>query len=303
LKKFSIIIPTYNREALLNELLQSLIVQKFNSEDFEIIVVDNNSVNNVSKSIADFVAKYPQFDIKYFNEEKQGVQYAWNRGIAESKGELLIFVDDDVTFHTAYFETLENDFSDNLDNISGGGKIAPVFEHQKPAWISKYVMPYFIEINLGEKSTFPKKHNPFASNMLVSKKIIDKVGAFDTEKFNDKSVIIPGTFERDLFARIRKAGLPVYYFHDLLVWHFIPEEKIEKKYVKQHFIEAGKTYRDIHLEKGFIHYLYVVWLDLLKWLAAFVLSTYYIFTTQWEKVSMLLKVRWWRSKGLLSFSD
>jgi glycosyltransferase involved in cell wall biosynthesis len=303
LKKFSIIIPTYNREALLNELLQSLIVQKFNSEDFEIIVVDNNSVNNVSKSIADFVAKYPQFDIKYFNEEKQGVQYAWNRGIAESKGRLLIFVDDDVTFHTAYFETLENDFSDNLDNISGGGKIAPVFEHQKPAWISKYVMPYFIEINLGEKSTFPKKHNPFASNMLVSKKIIDKVGAFDTEKFNDKSVIIPGTFERDLFARIRKAGLPVYYFHDLLVWHFIPEEKIEKKYVKQHFIEAGKTYRDIHLEKGFIHYLYVVWLDLLKWLAAFVLSTYYIFTTQWEKVSMLLKVRWWRSKGLLSFSD
>jgi glycosyltransferase involved in cell wall biosynthesis len=278
-------------------------VQKFNSEDFEIIVVDNNSVNNVSKSIADFVAKYPQFDIKYFNEEKQGVQYAWNRGIAESKGRLLIFVDDDVTFHTAYFETLENDFSDNLDNISGGGKIAPVFEHQKPAWISKYVMPYFIEINLGEKSTFPKKHNPFASNMLVSKKIIDKVGAFDTEKFNDKSVIIPGTFERDLFARIRKAGLPVYYFHDLLVWHFIPEEKIEKKYVKQHFIEAGKTYRDIHLEKGFIHYLYVVWLDLLKWLAAFVLSTYYIFTTQWEKVSMLLKVRWWRSKGLLSFSD
>ncbi len=303
MKKFSIIIPTYNREALLNELLQSLIVQKFNSEDFEIIVVDNNSVNNVSKSIADFVAKYPQFDIKYFNEEKQGVQYAWNRGIAESKGRLLIFVDDDVTFHTAYFETLENDFSDNLDNISGGGKIAPVFEHQKPAWISKYVMPYFIEINLGEKSTFPKKHNPFASNMLVSKKIIDKVGAFDTEKFNDKSVIIPGTFERDLFARIRKAGLPVYYFHDLLVWHFIPEEKIEKKYVKQHFVEAGKTYRDIHLEKGFIHYLYVVWLDLLKWLAAFVLSTYYIFTTQWEKVSMLLKVRWWRSKGLLSFSD
>jgi len=303
LKKFSIIIPTYNREALLNELLHSLIVQKFDADDFEILVIDNNSTNDVAKTIEEFTKAYPKFDVKYFNEKQQGVQYAWNRGIAEALGKLLVFVDDDVTFHKDYFETLSKDFSDNLDNISGGGKIAPVFEHQKPAWISKYVMPYFIEINLGERSTFPKKHNPFATNMLVSKAIFDKIGVFDTEKFKDKSVIIPGTFERDLFKRIRKAGLPVYYFHDLLVWHFIPEEKIDKSYVKQHFIEAGKTYRDIHLEKGLFQYLYVVWLDVLKWIAALVLSTYYIFTTQWEKVSMLLKVRWWRSKGLLSFSD
>ena len=303
MKKFSIIIPTYNREALLNELLHSLIVQKFDTEDFEILIIDNNSENNVAKAITDFTEQYQKFDIKYFNEKQQGVQYAWNRGIAEARGKLLIFTDDDVTFHKDYFETLTNDFSDNLDNISGGGKIAPVFEHQKPAWISKYVMPYFIEINLGEKSTFPKKHNPFATNMLISKNVFDKLGVFDTEKFKDKSVIIPGTFERDLFARIRKAGLPIYYFHDLLVWHFIPEDKIDKSYVKQHFIEAGKTYRDVHIEKGLLHYLYVLWLDVLKWGAAFVLSTYYIFTTQWEKVSMLLKVRWWRSKGLLSFSD
>ena len=303
MKKFSIIIPTYNREALLNELLHSLIVQKFDADDFEILVIDNNSTNDVAKTIEEFTKAYPKFDVKYFNEKQQGVQYAWNRGIAEALGKLLVFVDDDVTFHKDYFETLSKDFSDNLDNISGGGKIAPVFEHQKPAWISKYVMPYFIEINLGERSTFPKKHNPFATNMLVSKAIFDKIGVFDTEKFKDKSVIIPGTFERDLFKRIRKAGLPVYYFHDLLVWHFIPEEKIDKSYVKQHFIEAGKTYRDIHLEKGLFQYLYVVWLDVLKWIAALVLSTYYIFTTQWEKVSMLLKVRWWRSKGLLSFSD
>ncbi len=303
MKKFSIIIPTYNRESLLNELLHSLIVQQFNSDDFEILIIDNNSENDVVKAISNFTEQYSNFDIKYFNEKQQGVQYAWNRGIAEAQGKLLVFVDDDITFHKNYFETLTNDFSDNLDDISGGGKIAPVFEHQKPAWISKYVMPYFIEINLGERSTFPKKHNPFATNMLVSKNIFDKVGIFDTEKFNDKSLIIPGTFERDLFARIRKAGLPVYYFHDLLVWHFIPEDKIDKSYVKQHFIEAGKTYRDVHIEKGLLHYLYVVWLDVLKWVAALVLSTYYIFTTQWEKVSMLLKVRWWRTKGLMSFSD
>ena len=302
MKKYSIIIPTYNRPELLDELLNSLIVQEFTPGNFEILIVDNNSQNDVAGKIKAFVQQNPKFNIiKYLHEPKQGEQYAWNKGIQEAQGKLLIFTDDDVTFHHDYFATLEKDFQDNLDDIAGGGKVAPVFEYQKPAWINKYVMPYFAEINLGEKSKFPKNKFPFATNMLVSKNIFDKVGLFKTDLMADKKTIPPGSFERDLFKRIKDAGYPVYYFHDLVVWHFIPQEKIEKSYVKEKAIEMGKTLRDIYKQKPFWRYVFALWSDFAKWIAAIILSFYYIFTTQWEKANMLFKLRWWRSKGFWSF--
>jgi len=298
LKKFSIIIPTYNRPELLSELLDSLIIQKFNPDNFEILIIDNNSENDVSSLIENFKKNHPHFDIKYFNELQQGEQFAWNKGIEKAQGKLLIFVDDDITFHRDYFARLEKDFSNNTDDIAGGGKVAPVFEYQKPAWINKYVMPYFAEINLGEKSHFPKNKHPFATNMLISKNILDKIGNFNTELMSDKNTIPPGSFERDLFKRIRDAGYPIYYFHDLVVWHFIPQEKINKSYVKERAVETGKTFRDIYKSKSIGWYLYALWKDLAKWVAVFILSAYYILTTQWEKASMLFKLRWWRSKSL-----
>jgi len=298
LKKYSIIIPTYNRPELLAELLDSLIVQKFNPENFEILIIDNNSENDVKKQIEEFAGKYPQFDLKYFKETQQGVPYAWNKGIDKAQGQLLIFVDDDVRFHQDYFTTVEKDFKENLDHIAGGGKIVPVFEHQKPAWINKFVMPYFAEINLGEKTLFPKNKFPLATNMLISKNIFTKIGKFKTDLMPENTAIPPGSYERELFHRIRKQDIPVYYFHDLVVWHFIPQEKIKKSYVKERALETGRTFKQIYKQKSTGWYLYALWTDFLKWLAAGVLSLYYIFTTQWEKAGMLLKLRWWRSKGL-----
>ncbi len=303
MKKFSFIIPTYNRPELLAELLDSLIVQRFNPADFEFLIIDNNSQNDVQKLIKNFTAEHSKFDIKYFLEIRQGEQYAWNKGIDEAQGKLLVFVDDDVRLHHDYLSTLEKDFAGHLDDIAGGGKVAPVFEYQKPAWINKYVMPYFAEINLGEKTRFPKKKHPYATNMLISKNIFDKVGKFDTDLMKDKKTIPPGSFERELFGRIRAAHFPVYYFHDLVVWHFIPQEKINKSYVKEKAVESGKTLRDIYKSKGFLWYLYALWMNLVKWIAAVVLSFYYLFTTQWEKALMLFKLRWWRSKGLMSFGS
>lgn len=301
MKKFSIVIPTYNRAALLEELLHSMITQKFNPDFFEFLIIDNNSTDNTAEVIDKFNTAYSKFDIRYFKEPRQGVQYAWNKGIDEAKGSLLVFIDDDASFHKDYFEDLEKNFSNNTDSVVGGGKVAPVFEIQKPAWIYKYIMPYFVEINLGRKSKFPKSKHPFAANMLISKNVFDKIGKFSTDKNNNKSVILPGTFEKDLFKRIRKENIPIYYFHDLVVWHFIPQEKINKAYIKDQAIEIGKLHREIHSEKGFLYSFFAFWKVIAKWLISVVLATYYIFTTQWEKAIMLYKVLWWRTRGFLGF--
>ncbi len=298
--KFSLIIPTYNRPELLNDFLNSLIVQQFNPDDFEILIIDNNSKNDVKKQLDDFVKENPKFSIiRYVNETKQGVGYCWNKGVDEAKGKMLIFMDDDATLHYDYFRTLSQDFQSPIENITGGGHISPVFEHQKPAWIYKYLMPVFAEINLGEKSNFPKKKHPFGTNMLASKDVFEKVGKFDMQLIEGKKVVPPGTLENDFFNRVRKANIPIYYFHDLVVWHFIPQEKMSKQYVKEQILEAARIKKEIAKQHGASYYLYTLFKEGVKHLASIPLSFYYIFSSQWEKAAMLFKMRWWRLRELL----
>ena len=303
-KKYTLIVPTYNRPELLDEFLKSLEVQKFNPDDFEILIIDNNSENNVKKQLDGFVNKNPVFSqvIKYVHEPKQGVGYCWNTGILQAQGQLLIFTDDDAALHYDYFKTISEDFKLPIENIAGGGHVSPVFEHQKPAWIYKYIMPVFAEINLGKKSKFPKNKHPFGSNMIISKDVFEKVGKFDHNIIKDLKVIPPGILEKEFFSRVKKSGIPVYYFHDLVVWHFIPQEKMSKDYVKDQIVESMRIKKDISREKGFFSYLLLLGKEIFKWFAAFFLWFYYILSSQWEKASMLLRIRRWKTKELLGFT-
>ncbi len=299
-KKFSIIIPTHNRPVLLGELLESLVIQEFNPDELEILIIDNNSTNDVKKQLHEFIKEHPQFSfIKYIKEPREGMVYAWNRGIKEAEGEFLVFLDDDVTLHQDYLKILFNDFQSPIQNITGGGHISPVFESQKPAWINKFIMPVFAEINLGQRSKFPKNKYPFGTNMLISKDVFDKVGGFKENLFDKKEDFIPGLLESEFFKRVRKAGIPVYYFHDLVVWHFIPQEKLSKNYVKERILEIAQIKKEIAREKGFLSYLFLLLKELIRWFALIPLGFYYIFTSQWEKLGMMIKVRWWKTKVYL----
>lgn len=89
--KISIIIATYNRHDLLKNCLNSILKQTFT--DFEVIVVDDGSTDNTE----DFFKKeYVDERIRYFKfEENRGQSAARNKGIDESRGELLIIWDSD----------------------------------------------------------------------------------------------------------------------------------------------------------------------------------------------------------------
>ena len=86
---FSVIMPLYNKEDTVERALRSVLSQTV--QDFEIIVVNDGSTDNgpmVVKAIGD-----PR--IRLIHQENQGVAAARNRGIAESRYELMAFLDAD----------------------------------------------------------------------------------------------------------------------------------------------------------------------------------------------------------------
>ena len=92
----SIIIPTFNRHSQLNRTLQSLVTLKTPRELFEIIVVDNGSVDETSNVVKKHQQENKNLKIKYFYDSEPGLLTGRHRGAKEACGEILTFIDDDV---------------------------------------------------------------------------------------------------------------------------------------------------------------------------------------------------------------
>lgn len=98
--KLSIIIPTYNEERDISNCISSLLIQGY--KNFEIIIVDDGSTDNTLKKVALFKNR----NIKILRQNHKGPGEARNFGAKTSKGEILIFIDADMTFEKNYLENL-----------------------------------------------------------------------------------------------------------------------------------------------------------------------------------------------------
>jgi len=89
----SVIIPTYNRKQALLRALNSLRRQTLPADKFEVLVVDDGSPDDM----ADVVAETFPFAFKYLRQSNGGATSARNYGVTQSVGQILVFIDDDIT--------------------------------------------------------------------------------------------------------------------------------------------------------------------------------------------------------------
>lgn len=108
--KFSIIVPIYNVEKYLENCLNSIAHQTFNS--YEVIIVCDKCQDNSEKIVNNYVTKYKWQKIY---EEKTGLAKARNLGVAKSQGEYLVFIDGDDYVKEDFLETLNNSLNDKPD--------------------------------------------------------------------------------------------------------------------------------------------------------------------------------------------
>lgn len=86
--KVSVIIPTFNRVKFIQRALDSVFAQTY--KDYEIVVIDDGSTDGTGKAMEAHKGR-----IKYFYQKNNGISAARNRGIEESAGEYIAFLDSD----------------------------------------------------------------------------------------------------------------------------------------------------------------------------------------------------------------
>jgi cellulose synthase/poly-beta-1,6-N-acetylglucosamine synthase-like glycosyltransferase len=88
----SVIIPTFNRAALLRSALESLAAQTMEKKQYEVVVVDDGSRDDTQTICHSFVSR---MQMKYFRLNNSGIAAAKNLGVFASSGSVLLFFDDD----------------------------------------------------------------------------------------------------------------------------------------------------------------------------------------------------------------
>jgi len=103
--RYSIIIPTFNRQQMTSSLIEQLL--KENIPDSEILVIDDRSYDDTAENIA---RKYT--DVKVLvNDRRRFVAHSRNRGIRESRGETLVFIDSDISFEEGMLGSFLSDLN------------------------------------------------------------------------------------------------------------------------------------------------------------------------------------------------
>lgn len=186
--KISVIIPVYNAEKYLDQCLQSLLQQTL--QDFEILCIDDGSTDNSLVVLNQYAKNYT--NVKVYQQQNLHAGVARNKGIKESQGDYLAFVDADDFVEPDYLELQYNRLIETDADIC----ICDVdnYNMQSGSFSSSSFISYRL---LPNKEVFNKgdlKDNLFLCfisspcNKMLKKSFLQENGIFFQETFHSNDV-------------------------------------------------------------------------------------------------------------------
>lgn len=166
----SVIIPTYNGGELLRACLKSIERLNFPKQDFEVIVVDNNSTDNTKAIIAEFPFKYVS------EHETQSSYAARNAGVAAAQGKLLAFTDSDCEVHPDWLSHIVDAASRNPKAGCIAGEIEPF---PGATLVERFSDKIGLLRQRGPLSGWHFKPYAQTANASFRRDVFDRIGLFD----------------------------------------------------------------------------------------------------------------------------
>lgn len=233
--RITVAIPTYNRANFLRQILSGLAGQDYAPAGFEVLVVDNNSTDETRAVVEEFAgaATAP----RYIQEPTQGLNHARNRAIAEARGEIVVFADDDILVPTDWLTNLTGPIeSDALRRIGAvGGEVIPVFPDGVPGWVSHWHRPLKYREEAG-----PISKQPMGANLAFPKWVFERLGLFEPTLDRCAKYLFDGG-DGDMIRRVRAAGLEVWFAPAARVEHQIPASRTSLRYNARHAFDSARS--------------------------------------------------------------
>jgi GT2 family glycosyltransferase len=226
----TVIIASRDRRAALEELLGRLAQQETRGRfTYEVLVVDNGSTDGTRAMVERVRAGYPA-PLRYAYEARPGKPRALNRGLAEARGAVLAFTDDDVLVSPgwllALWQCLEEEQADAV-----AGRVLPRWTAGRPAWLTDEVCRQLGGlgcVDYGERRVRGGDGRDLrwvGGNMAVRREAVARLGGFDLRMLRGQ--------DTEYYRRALEAGLRLVYEPAALAYHRVPAARTSPAYFRR----------------------------------------------------------------------
>lgn len=232
--QLDVIVPTYNRQELLRRTIDSLFAAEVPAGlEVRVTVVDNNSKDGTRQLVAEQMDKY-EGRLNYIFEGQPGKSFALNTAIAATKGDLVGIIDDDEEVDQGWYKRVHAAFSvGNIDFI--GGPYVPRWGAEQPAWLPMGYRGVIGWVDSGNEILPYGENFPgilMGGNAVLTRTILEKVGPYTTAVGPNDKLLLRGE-DDDMYYRLLDAGARGLYLPDLIIYHYVPPERLTKKYFRR----------------------------------------------------------------------
>lgn len=232
----SAIVCCHNSARLLPETLACLARQEPAEVPYEVIVIDNASTDGTAEVARASWPSDARAPLRVVTENELGLTPARLRGIAESRYEILCFVDDDNRVASDWVRIAGEVMSAHPEIAACGGQIEPVVETTEPFWFAEFKTSYAI----GEQA-------PAAGDVTESRGYLWGAGlclrksAWNDLAANDfgfslsdrKGKGLSSGGDAELCYALRLRGWRLWYEPRLRMTHFLPEARLRWEFVRR----------------------------------------------------------------------
>lgn len=241
----TVLVCTYNRCQMLAKTLECVAASRFaEPAEWEVLVIDNNSTDRTRDVVEDFCRRYPGL-FRYVFEPQAGKSFALNTGVGEARGDVLAFLDDDVTVEPTWLRNLTAAL-DGGTSAGAGGRTLLAEAFSPPGWMAMEgpdslggVLAAMFDLG-SEPCELDRP--PYGANMAFRREMFEKYGLFRTDLGPSPDRDIPRPNEDTEFGRrLMAAGEVLRYEPSAIVYHPVLRNRIQKGYFLTWYFDYGRA--------------------------------------------------------------
>lgn len=272
----SVIIPTYNNSSALEKSLSTWESQSMDKSAYEVLIVDNGSTDNSAEVALRFAKDNANF-INLF-EPKPGVTNARHYGARASRGDILVFADNDGLYNADCLKSIKEAFDAMPEVGAVACKIDILWDGDEPEWIKPYLF-LLGKLDYGSKM-FSKQNIYFNSGLFAIKRFVfEDLHGFNPDLIGGKLI---GDGDTGLVMKMWDAGIPIGWAPNAVMQHM---QQVNKhgtvEGVALHFYNVGVANSYALFRKNDFRHNF----QILKYR----LLTFALFTKKWLQYNILNK--------------
>ncbi|MCG6135752.1 MAG: glycosyltransferase [Nostoc sp. LLA-1] len=220
---FSVVIPTYNRQPILEKCLRALEVQELSASspvnEYEIVLVDDGSTDGTLDWLLAHKEEFPH--VRWFEQDHAGPAAARNLGVKQALGDTIIFIDSDLVVLPNFLQAHADALMQGREKL---GSRETVLSADRFFTYGAVVNT----CNFDHPTSEPYKITDFSAaffatgNVAIAKHWLEKAGLFDT-RFQ-----LYGWEDLELGVRLKKLGLKLIKCPAAVGYHWHPPFNLEQ---------------------------------------------------------------------------